>query len=114
MSTMRRATRSLMLEPDGRVANVEGETRSDGPSPPSPHGLPQATIAIAFVVLLLVLATTSQGAFAVSRWAPLALFALAILVGSLLARDGFALRSRSVVIALAGIWGLAAWSMLSM
>ena len=81
---------------------------------PGPHGHPQATVAVAFVVLLLVLATTSQGAFAVSRWAPLALFALAILLGALLARDGFAFRPRSVVVALAGIWGLAAWSMLSM
>ena len=114
MSTMRRTTRSVMLDPDGQDANGDRQVGSSRPSPPRPDGLPQATIAIAFVVLLLVLATTSQGAFAVSRWAPLALFALAILIGALIARDGFALRSRAIAVMLAGIWGLAAWSMLSM
>ncbi|MGA2928666.1 MAG: O-antigen ligase family protein [Solirubrobacteraceae bacterium] len=79
------------------------------------HAIPQATVAVAFAVLLLVLATTSQGAFAVSRWAPLTLFALALLIGALFARVDAALpASRAVRLALTGIWGLAALSMLSM
>ena len=78
------------------------------------HRIPQATIAVAFAVLLLVLATTSQGAFAISRWAPLTLFTLAALIGALLARGGVAFRSRPVYVALGAIWALAAWSMLSM
>ena len=79
-----------------------------------PIGTPQALIAAAFAVLLLVLATTSQGAFAVSRWAPLALFTLSVLIGALASRGRIVTRSVAVRIALGGIWGLAAWSMLSM
>ncbi len=71
-------------------------------------------VAAAFLLLVLLLATTSQGAFATSRWAPLCLFALAVLTGSLVARGGLALRSRAVSVALGGLWGLAAWAMLSM
>lgn len=69
---------------------------------------------VGFAVLLLVLATTSQGAFAISRWAPLTLFILAALIGALLARRHMGLPSRPVATALGAIWGLAAWSMLSM
>ena len=65
-------------------------------------------------MLLLVLATTSQGAFATSRWAPLALFSLAVLIGALTTRGALAFRSLALRVALAGIWGLAGWSMLSM
>jgi hypothetical protein len=71
-------------------------------------------VSVAFSVILLVLATTSQGAFAISRWAPLTLFTLAVLIGALLARGRLAFNSRSVIVALSGIWGLAAWSLLSM
>jgi hypothetical protein len=71
-------------------------------------------VAVGFAVLLLVLATTSQGAFAISRWAPLALFVLAALLGALLGRRHFGRVSRPVLVALGGIWGLAAWSMLTM
>src|SRR5579862_791919 len=78
------------------------------------HARPQAVIAIAFAIVLLVLATTQQGAFATSRWAPLALFSLAVLIGAVVARGGLALRSAPIRVALTGIWGLAVWSMLSM
>lgn len=79
------------------------------------RGTPQATVSVAFALLLLALATTSQGAFAIGRWAPLALFVLALLFGTLLvARDRVLERSRAVWVALGGIWGLAGWSLLSM
>ncbi len=69
---------------------------------------------MALLVLLLVLATTSQGAFAIARWAPVALFALAVLLGVLLRRGSLVLRSYAARVALTGIWGLAALSLLSM
>jgi O-antigen ligase len=71
-------------------------------------------VALAFVVLLLILATTSQGAFAVSRWAPLALLTLAVLIGTVVIYGRIPIMNRRIAVALAGIWGLAAWSILSM
>jgi O-Antigen ligase len=114
MPTKRRATLAPII-----AANEGGATQDrDDPTPSEhPHrhrAIPQATIAVAFAVLLLVLATTSQGAFAISRWAPLTLFTLAALIGALLARGGVAFRSRPVYVTLGAIWGLAVWSMLSM
>jgi tetratricopeptide (TPR) repeat protein len=82
--------------------------------PPRSGGHVQATVAVGFVLLLLVLVTTSQGGFQISRWTPLALFALAVLLGGLLARGRLAVESRAARLALVGIWGLAAWSMASM
>ncbi|MFZ0387136.1 MAG: O-antigen ligase family protein [Solirubrobacteraceae bacterium] len=82
--------------------------------PPSHTGQAQATVAVGFVLLLLVLVTTSQGGFQIGRWTPLALFALAVLLGALLARGRLAVDSRAARVALVGIWGLAAWSMASM
>ena len=102
---------------DGPATGNRQSSEDHPPAPDHPHrqhGIPQATIAVAFAVLLLVLATTSQGAFAISRWAPLTLFTLALLIGALLARGGIAFRSRPVYVALGAVWGLAAWSMLSM
>lgn len=79
------------------------------------HSLSHATIAVWFAVLLLVLATTSQGAFAISRWAPLTLFVLALLLGAVVTRTGAALPAAwPVRVALGAIWGLALWSLLSM
>jgi O-Antigen ligase len=108
MSSMRRITGEAII-PAAPSANpgapgVERGSRSGS----------QGTVAVAFVVLLLILATTSQGAFAVSRWAPLALFALSVLFGALLVRGGLMVRNRCAIAALAGIWGLAALSLLSM
>lgn len=77
-------------------------------------GGPRAAAPIALVVLLLVLATTSQGAFQVDRWAPLALFVLAVVLAAIVVGRGIAVRSRAVAVALTGIWGLAGWSLLSM
>ena len=95
------------------TANDGRRDHAAGIRAPGTHGGSRGAVAVAFAVLLLILATTSQGAFTVSRWAPLALFALAVLLGALL-RGGLVARSRGVVIALIGIWGLAGWSMLSM
>ena len=92
-----------------------GEVQNTRPPPPSPQGgAAKATIAVGFALVLLVLVTTSQGGFAISRWTPMALFALAVLLGGLLARGRLAIDSRAARVALIGIWGLAAWSMASM
>jgi hypothetical protein len=77
------------------------------------HSIPQATLAVIFAVLLLVLATTQQGAFAISRWAPLALFALALLLGALVVPRGFTFPATAPARVVVGsIWGLALWSLL--
>jgi hypothetical protein len=108
---MRRIEQPAMLATDSPPATeAEAAPGGDRPSGSNAHGIAP----IGFTVLLLVLATTSQGAFAISRWAPLALFALALLIGVLVTRGGFALGTRHVRVALGGIWGLAAWSLLSM
>jgi hypothetical protein len=79
------------------------------------HSIPQATLAVTFAVLLLVLATTQQGAFAISRWAPLALFALALLLGALVVPRAFTFpTSTPARVVVGSIWGLALWSLLSM
>jgi hypothetical protein len=103
------------MDRDGALDVDAGRSHLEsGTQPPGHEGRPQALIAAAFAVLLLVLAITSQGAFAVSRWAPLGLFALAVLVGALAVNGGIVARSWRVKLALTGIWGLAGWSMLSM
>src|SRR5689334_3176449 len=111
---MRRNELSAMLvQPaatDSPMATAtETPPRASADSPATPAGDSHGIAPIGFTVLLLVLATTSQGAFAISRWAPLALFALALLIGVLVARGTFAVRSVAVRFALAGIWGLSAW-----
>jgi hypothetical protein len=86
-------------------------------SPSSPTGedqsLSQGAVPAAFAVVLLVLTTTSQGGFAISRWATLALFALAVVTGSL-ARASRVARPRAATLALGGLWGLAGLGLLSM
>lgn len=114
MSTMRRSTGQPILSRLRPGANDQPGSESGGPEPPPQHTVSPAVGPIAFMVLLLVLATTSQGAFEINRWTPLALFALAVLIGALLTRGGLALRSPAIRVALGGLWGLAAWSMLSM
>jgi hypothetical protein len=106
-------TSGAIVSDQGVPANAQPRGGDETHAPPA-RGIPQSAIPIAFAVLLLVLATTSQGAFAIGRWAPLALFALAVLIGALIGRGGLVVRSRPVGIALGAIWGLAAWSMLSM
>ncbi len=112
MSTIRRATAVPMLpanpphahDPDREPPRGRLAGPGDAPAP----------VAIAFVVGLLVLATTSQGAFAISRWATLGLFVLAILLGAVVAGRGVLGRSRAMIVALGGIWGCAIVAMLSM
>src|ERR1700685_4046014 len=76
--------------PDGQTSNGKVPR-----APPPPHsGQAQATVAVGFVLLLLVLVTTSQGGFQIGRWTPLALFALAVLLGGLVTRGRAAIASR--------------------
>jgi O-Antigen ligase len=65
------------------------------------------------IALLLVLATVEDGAFDVRYWVPLALFVLVITVTMLLGGAIRIPRSPSLRVALAAIWGFAAWTLLS-
>lgn len=112
MSTMRRTTQAPIIDLSDPVENPD--PRPDSPAPEGSPAGSRATLAVAFVLVLLLLATTSQGAFAVSRWAPLTLLIVAVLIGALLARGGLAVRSRSALVAIASIWLLAIWSFASM
>lgn len=66
----------------------------------------------ALLVLLLLLAGLYDGAFDVRHWGPVALFGL-LLLAAMLFRAGVPPVSRPVAVALAGIWGLAAWTLAS-
>lgn len=68
---------------------------------------------IAFVLLLLLVATMFQGAFAVRQWAPLALFVLVALAAASLAGGAVLIRSSVALVALGGLWAFAGWSVLS-
>ncbi len=105
-----------MVTAAGREKENPGPTVSSAPAdaPAGHSSRPPATLAAGFAVVLLLLATVSQGAFAVSRWAPLTLFVLAVVIAALCARGVLSIASRGVMAALAGIWGLAIWSLLSM
>ncbi len=96
------------------IQPAEARIRDSGPAGPAAHRVSPATVAVVLSVVLLVLATTLEGAFAISRWAPLTLFVLAILIGAVLARGRLALSSPPIRAVLVGIWGLAGWSLLSM
>ena len=66
----------------------------------------------ALLAVLLLAATLFDGAFDVRHWAPVALFALVLLAATLLA-GGARPVSRPIKVALAAIWGFAAWTLLS-
>lgn len=97
----------------GGTPDVTMAWPSEGARAPSGQERGRSAVAISFVILLLVLATTSQGAFTIGHWAPLALFVLAILIAALASARAIAL-SRATQIVLVSIWGLVAWSLLSM
>jgi hypothetical protein len=69
---------------------------------------------VAFLALLLLVATGWQGAFAVRYWAPPAAFALVVLGAAQLAGGGRRLQSVWMRLAVGAIWALAVWSALSM
>ncbi len=66
-----------------------------------------------FVLLLLVLATASDGAFAIRQWAPPAIFLVALLAALIGAGGGAPLPRPWGPVALAGWWAFAGWSLLS-
>ena len=112
MSTTRRTTQAAIISaPEGAASDRRSPT---GEPPHDSRRDARATVAVAFVLVLLVLATTAQGAFAVSHWAPLTLLVLAILIGALSSRGRLLIHSRAALIAVSSIWLLAGWSLLSM
>lgn len=71
-----------------------------------------ATAPVALLAFLLLVGTLYEGAFDIRHWAPIALFALVLLAAVLLAGAARPV-TRPVAVAIAAIWGFAAWSLLS-
>ena len=67
---------------------------------------------VAVVAMLLLLATWFDGGFDIRYWAPIAILSLAFLVGSLLS-GGLRIDRGPFALAVAGLWGLTAWTVLS-
>ena len=72
----------------------------------------RAAAPAAFLIVLLLAATLYDGAFDVRHWGPVAIFALLLLVTVVLA-GGMRPLDRASLIAIAAIWGFAAWSVAS-
>ena len=66
----------------------------------------------ALVAILLMLVTWSDGGFDLRYWALIAILALVMLLSALLA-GGLRLQRGPFALAIAAIWALAAWSLLS-
>src|SRR3954447_9290679 len=83
------------------------------------HVMPQGSepfpvVPVVFVVGLLVLATSFDGAFALRSWAPPAIFVLALLAVTTFAGGGARIAGRPLAVALGAAWALAGWGLLSM
>lgn len=79
--------------------------------PPPPAWVTAAPAA--FVVGLLLLATAFQGAFELRHWGPPAIFGLLLLATILAVGGGAPVKRTWLAVLLTGIWGLAAWTLLS-
>jgi len=90
-----------------------GEEASRRAAKSGPPVAPGAGGVALVVVVLLFATTTLQGAFALSRWAPLALLCIALLTGAILTRKSTPLCTPPAAAMLMGIWGLAGWTALS-
>jgi O-antigen ligase/polysaccharide polymerase Wzy-like membrane protein len=71
-----------------------------------------AVVPATYLVMLLLLSTWWQGAFELQHWAPLTLFSLAVIV-TVVVVGGVRVADRRVAVGVAGLWGLAAWGLLS-
>lgn len=69
-------------------------------------------LAPAAVAVLLLVATWYDGAFALRHWAPVGVFAL-VIVAAAAAGGALAVPERAARVALAGLWGFVAWTLLS-
>src|SRR5690349_18520353 len=93
------------------------------PGPPDPgtdhrtdgHGQsPLIAAPAVFVLVLLLLATVFHGAFYLRDWGPPAALVLGTLWALQVGGGGLPLGNRWVMAMLAGIWGFAGWTLLSM
>src|SRR4051794_24149954 len=106
------ATVDESLEPPGgHSTNQREAVRQEGGHS---GGASSSVVPVVFVVGLLVLATSFDGAFALRSWAPPAIFILALLAITTFAGGGARLASRPLAIAVCAAWALAGWALLSM
>ena len=92
---------------DARVPTSERQTPATRLRQPGLDWLAPAVLAV-----LLLVATWYQGGFALRHWAPVALLALVILATAA-AGGGLRVPERAAQVALLGLWGLVAWTLLS-
>jgi hypothetical protein len=92
---------------DARVPISEPQTAETRLRQPGLEWLAPAALAV-----LLLVATWYQGGFALRHWAPVALLALVILTTAA-ASGGLWVPERAARVALLGLWGLVAWTLLS-
>src|SRR4051794_21900158 len=92
----------------------QDSTKQRAPERQNPGNAASPVVPVVFVVGLLVLATSFDGAFALRSWAPPAIFILALLAITMFAGGGARMPGRALTVALCAAWALAGWSLLSM
>jgi hypothetical protein len=95
-------------------AGLSSATSDPGPREQLLAAGARAAAPLFFLALLLLVATGWQGAYAIRYWGPPAAFALVVLGAVQLGGGGMRLPGVWGRVAVAAIWTLAAWSMLSM
>ena len=108
----KRLIRNHLAEAAGDETSGEGYARR----PRRGRGVPTSVAAggpLVGLALALVFAAWWEGAFAVRHWGLLALFASSLCVGLLLTRRAQPVR-RDLRVALASVWALAVWTLVSM
>ena len=95
-------------------AGLSSATSDPGPREQLLAAGARAAAPLFFLALLLLVATGWQGAYAIRYWGPPAALALVVLGAVQLGGGGMRLPGVWGRVAVAAIWALAAWSMLSM
>src|SRR3954451_23639072 len=104
-----RLTAASVEQQEAARQTIKEEVDSRTPPPRSPLIAAPAV----FVIVLLLLATVYHGAFYLRDWGPPAVLVLGTLLALQVAGGGLPLGSRWTKVMLAGIWGFAAWALLS-
>src|SRR4051794_3263684 len=96
------------------AANSTNERVSSAEPQPGRGHASSSVVPIVFVVGLLLLSTSFDGAFALRSWAPPAIFVLVLLAVTMFAGGGARIADRRLLVTLGAGWALALWALLSM